>query len=564
MRLSKLFGKTVYKTPADIVSDSYKLLYQAGYIRESVAGRYFFLPLGLRVQQKIMCIIKEEMDAAGAQEMLSPLLHPLELWKETNRTSSAGFELMQMKDRRGAEFALGGTAEEMFVDVVRKFQMSYKDLPINIYQFSTKFRDELRVRGGLLRAREFLMKDSYSFDINEEEFKKQYQNMWSTYLRIFKRLGLDTVVVESDGGYIGGDYCHEFQVICDTGEDILFHVKSKDVYFNKEIAPVQAPPVQFSDEQMAEMKDVLGKGIVGVRELAQFLNIPEEKTTKTILFIGDNNRYIAVAVRGGYDINETKVKRVAKTATLELANEKTIMHLTGAKVGFLGPLHLPKTVELYFDESTANRINFECGANKTDYHTINVNWERDIQKPEQFYDLKIAKDGDLYPKTGEPYEVLRGIEVGNIFQLGYHYTKLMKNAIFTDSDGTEKPYYMGCYGIGIGRTMATIVEMFHDKFGIMWPEQITPFKVHIVALGKEDIFYNKAQEYMKMLEEKNIEVLYDDRTDVSAGVKFATADLIGVPYRLVVSPKTGDKIELKKRTEKETKLVSFEELLKLI
>ncbi len=565
MKYSKLFGKSVKEVSKDATSASHKLLLKGGFIRESTAGRYFFLPLGIKVQNKIIEIIREEMNKSGAQEVITPVLHPIELWEETNRDQSVGFELMVIKDRRGAKFALGGTAEEMVLDLVRKFQTSYKDLPINLYQFSSKFRDELRARGGLLRVREFIMKDAYSFHADEEDFKKEYQNMWDTYKRIYHRLGLEPVVVEADNGYIGGDYCHEFQVITGVGEDSLFYVKSLDKYFNREIAPSKAPAVSYEDKEMQEMKDVLGKGIIGVQELADFLNIPVEKTTKTLLFEAENGRLIAAAVRGGYDIDETKLRRVAKADMLELASEKTIRKLTGAEVGFLGPLNLPEEVEIYYDESTANRLNFECGANKTDYHTVNVNWGKDLTEPENYYDIKVTQEGDLYPETGEEYEVFRGVEVGNIFQLGYHYSKKMKDAVFTDEDGSLKEFYMGCYGIGIGRTLATIVEEHNDENGIIWPKSIAPYLVHIVSLGDDEEVSKIAENLHDEITEKNIEVLWDDR-DISAGEKFADADLIGNPIRVVVSKRSLENggVEVKMRSEKETQIMAIEKLMEFV
>lgn len=561
MRYSKLFGKTVREAPSDATMDSYKLLYQAGYIRESTAGRFFFLPLGMKIQQNIMKIVKEEMDRAGAQEMVSPVLHPLELWKETNRTNTAGFELMRIKDRRGAEFALGGTAEEMFVDVIRKFQISYKELPINIYQFSSKFRDEMRARGGLLRVREFIMKDAYSFDVNEEEFKKEYKNMGDTYTRIFKRLGLNTVIVESDGGYIGGEYCHEYVVDSPIGETNYLTTEDSTYAAHEDVAEFERIKVE-NDKEMKPREDVEGKGIIGVYELAKFLNIKPEITTKTILFETEKGEVVAAAVNGIYDINEVKLKRIIKCATLTLARPEVVEKVTKAKVGYAGILNLPSSVRIIMDTSLQGRINFECGANKTDYHSININFGRDLPVPDKFYDIAMAKEGCM--RNGRKLVMKKGIEVGNIFQLGYHYTKLMKNALFMDNDGKEKPYYMGCYGIGIGRTMATIVEQYHDERGITWPVNIAPYKVHFVAIGKDSTIFEKAAALVQELENKGIEVLYDDRTDVSPGAKFADADLIGCPFRLVISLKTGDKIEFKKRGEKEVKLVTKEELLGLI
>ncbi len=558
MKYSKLFGKTLKETPKDASLDSHKLLYQAGFIRESTAGRYYLLPLGLRVHQKMQTIIKEEMDLAGAQEMITPVLHPLPLWQETNRDKATGFGLLKITDRRENEFVLGGTAEEMIIDAVRRFQISYKDLPFNLYQFSLKFRDELRARGGLLRLREFVMKDGYSFHISEEDFKKEYQNMWDTYKRIYDRMELDTIVVAADNGDIGGDYAHEFQVITDAGEDTIFYVPSKNLYFNKEIAPTQAPSFDQTGEKKQPMQEVLGKGIIGVQALADYLHIPVEVTTKTILFETEKGEVIAAALRGEYDIDETKLKRIVHAQSLTLITPEKIKELTGADVGYAGIINLPKLVRIVMDDSMQGRINFEMGANKTDYHNINVNFGTDLEEPEKFYDFKETKSGDLYPETGEKYQVFKGVEVGNIFQLGYHYSKKMKDAIFIDENGQEKPYYMGCYGIGLARTLATIVEVSHDDRGIIWPESVAPYQVYLVSIRAND----RADEVYKQLQDAGVEVLYDDRDDVSPGAKFADADLIGIPVRLVVSPKTGEQVEWKKRTEKDSEIIAFAEVLK--
>lgn len=554
MKYSKLFGKTIKHTPKDATLASHKLLYQAGYIRESTAGRYYFLPLGLRVHEKIKHIIKEEMDKAGAQEMVTPVLHPKELWKETNRTTSVGFELMTIKDRNDFEFVLGGTAEEMLVDVVRKFQLSYKDLPINLYQFSTKFRDEMRARGGLLRLREFVMKDAYSFDTTEEEFKKEYQKMWQTYTAIFKKLGLRTVVVESDNGYIGGEYCHEFVVEDKAGESKFFVTEDGSYGAHEEVAKF-VRQTKESKEEEKPLEEVEGKGIIGVEELAKFLKIPVDATTKTILFEDEKGDVIAAAVQGGLDINETKLKHAAKVYSLKLASAETVKRVTGAEVGYAGLLHLPKEVRVFMDLSLKGRKNFEMGANRTNYHSINVNFGRDLQMPAEFYDIALAKEGYI-AENGQPLVEKRGIEVGNIFQLGLHYSTRMKDATFTDAAGKQQPYYMGCYGIGLARTLATIVEQFHDEKGIVWPKNIAPFVVHLISLQKGE----KTEKIYNALQEKGIEVLYDDR-EVSAGQKFADCDLIGLPVRLVVSEKTGDMVEWKERVEEHNELITLEEAI---
>jgi prolyl-tRNA synthetase len=333
-------------------------------------------------------------------------------------------------------------------------------------------------------------------------------------------------------------------------------VPSTGQAYNQEIAPATAPRVHYSEEPMAT-EDVLGEQIVGVKELAAFLKIPVEKTTKTMLFTADNDRIIAAAVRGGYDISEEKLKKIVNTTTLTLANEETVRKVTGAEVGYAGILNLPDFVEVYVDESCDNRVNFEMGANKTNYHTINVNWDRDIAKPERFYDFKLAQEGDMHPDTGEVYRVVQSVEVGNIFQLGYHYSHLMNGAVFVDRDGKAKPYYMGCYGIGLGRTLATIVEKYHDDRGIVWPEAVAPYKVHLVSLKGAETY---AEVIYNQLREAGIEVLWDDRNE-SPGVKFADADLLGMPVRLVVSTRNGDKLEWKRRDQAESEIISADEVM---
>ncbi|HSX18952.1 MAG TPA: proline--tRNA ligase [Candidatus Saccharimonadales bacterium] len=554
MRYSKLFGKTIKEVPKEAAVVSHKLLYQAGFIRESVAGRYYLLPLGVKVHEKIKRVIKEQMDKAGAEEMSAPTLHPKSLWEETNRTNSVGFELMSIKDRNEMEFVLGGTAEEMLVDLVRRFQLSYRDLPFNLYQFSNKFRDEMRARGGLLRLREFVMKDAYSFHATDEDFKREYEIMKSTYSEIFRRMDLETEIVESDNGYIGGEYCHEFIVESEVGESRYF-TDGKGYSAHEDVAKFAVEDAS-SDEEMKMMEDVEGKGIIGVEELAKFLNIPVAKTTKTILFETEKGKVIAAAVRGGFDINEEKLAKIAGARTLKLASAEVVRKVTGAEVGYAGVLNLPEDVAVFFDDSCANRVNFETGANKTNYHTINANFGRDLPLPEKFYDFKIAKEGYVGP-NGQKLVAKKGIEVGNVFQLGFHYTSRMKGAAFTDRDGKKKPYYMGCYGIGLARTMAAIVEIHHDDKGIVWPKSVSPFDVHLVHIEDAESEPWAIETYEK-LTDAGVDVLWDDREDVSAGEKFADADLIGIPVRLVVSKKVGKgKVEWKERDKKEVEILSL-------
>lgn len=563
MRYSKVFGKTSKTEGSDYKIDSHRLLTRAGFIRESTAGRYYLLPLGQKVHDKIIDIVRAHMNKHDAQELTMPVLHPIELWRETNRTSTTGFELMKIEDRREAEFALGGTAEEMAVDLVRKFNISYKDLPFNIYQFSMKFRDEMRARGGLLRVREFIMKDAYSFS-TEEQFKEIYADMAQAYADIFAEVGLETEKVASDNGYIGGEYCHEF--ICDSeaGESRYFATEDNSYAAHEDIAQFEKYH-EKSDESLQPMEEVEGKGIIGVEELAKFLKIPVEKTTKTIIFETEKGQIVAAAVNGIYDVNETKLKHILGCAELNLASAETVKKVTGAEIGYAGFLNLPKQVKIILDDSLKGRKNFECGANRTNYHSINVNFGRDFPEPERFYDIAMARAGDFAKGTKKKLVEKRGIEVGNIFQLGYHYTDLMKGAEYTDENGKRQRYYMGCYGIGIGRTMAAVVEKYHDNYGIIWPENIAPFQIYLASVGTDKKVVEEAEKLYDNLQKSGTEVLFDDR-DIRPGEKFADADLLGLPYRVVVSQKSldGGGFEFKRRTAKETKILTGKELLELL
>lgn len=565
MLYSKLFGKTFKNAPADAVTISHKLLHQAGYIRESTAGRYYFLPLGQRVMQNIIKIVKKEMDDAGAQEMLSPVLHPLSLWKETNRDKSTGYELMTIKDRRDGEFALGGTAEEMFVDVVRKFQTSYKDLPFNIYQFSTKFRDELRARGGLLRVREFIMKDAYSFHVDESDFKKEYENMKRTYTKIFDALGLKTIVVESDNGYIGGDYCHEFVVESEIGESKFLVTEDGSYAAHEDVAKFKVDN-KNSQESPLPLKEIEAIRGTTMEDGVKLHKKPLWQQIKDVLFVDDQGRFVLSVIRGDFDVNETKLVHLLKVNSLRHATDEEIRDKLHSEPGFISPVKikdgLDPTVELFVvaDHSLRTIVNAYGGANKKNRDLLNINIDRDY-KPDLEGDIALAKDGYL-SLTGKEMTQKKGIEVGNIFQLGYHYSKKMKGAVFTDKDGKIKPYYMGCYGIGVGRTLAAIVEKYHDERGIVWPKLVSPFDFHLISLDTNDETIKlKVNTVYKELTNRGLNVLYDDREDTRAGEKFSDADLIGIPKRLVVSKRTGDKIEFKNRGQKESKLVSLEELL---
>ena len=554
MKYSKLLGKATKDKSKDTKFKSHYYLTKGGFIRESTAGRYYFLPLGWRVHRKIRQVIKEEMDATGAQEMITPVLHPLELWQETNRTNSAGFELTTLEDRRGAKFALGGTAEEMFVDLVRKFQLSYKDLPFNVYQFSTKFRDELRARGGLLRVREFTMKDAYSFHADEDDFKKEYEVMAKTYTKIFDRLGLKTLKVAADNGYIGGEYCHEFQTECELGEGRFFVSEDGDYIAHEDIAEFVKEKKNLSDKLAAYQEVEAVRGTT-MEDGTKLHGLPIWQQLKDVMYVDDKDRMILAIIRGDYDVNEIKLKQLTDSYELRHATEEEIREL-GSEPGFISPVGLEEKVLIVADDSLRTVRNMYGGANKKHLDAMNINIDRDY-KAKIEGNFAMAQDGFLAPDGKSKLIEKRGIEVGNIFQLGLHYTNLMSDATFTAEDGQQKQYYMGCYGIGLGRTMAAIIEKHHDEKGIAWPEEIAPFQVQLISLAGAE---QRAQEVYEQLLKAGIEVLWDDR-DESAGVKFADADLIGNPVRLVVSPRTKDQVEWKKRTNQETELLDLNEVL---
>ncbi len=564
MRFSKYFLKTSKTVSETDKCVSAKLLKQAGFIRESSAGRFYFLPIGQKVQQKIMAIIKEELDAVGCQEMLSPVLHPLELWQETNRTNTTGFELMKVKDRRGAEFALGGTAEEMFVDLIRQYKLSYRDLPLNLYQFSTKFRDELRARGGLLRVREFVMKDGYSFHRGEEDFQLEYEKIKNVYINIFNKLGLEVEVIESDNGYIGGEYCHEFVVESDIGESKYF-VSGDGSYAAHEDVAVFEKENKNIKEETKELKKVVAARGNTMEDGARLHHLPVWQQIKDVLFVDNSDRFVLAVIRGDLNVNETKLKNILKVNTLRHATDEEIRQEINSEPGFISPVNLKnglaKDVNLVIvgDNSLRTVVNAYGGSNKKHQDLLNVNIDRDYVLDIEG-DIALAQAG--YKSKGGVLIEKRGIEVGNIFQLGYYYSQKMKGAVYVDTDGKEKPFYMGCYGIGIGRTIAAVVEKYHDQKGIIWPENIAPFYVHLVVL---DNVNKEADNLYQEMVSKGIEVLYDDR-DKSAGEKFADADMIGLPLRIIISKKTLAKksVEIKKRASADSQLVAINSVVDLL
>ncbi len=550
------------EAPKDAQTPAHSLLLRAGFIQQVSAGVYSYLPLLLRSINKISAIVREEMTKAGSEELLMPALQPRDLWEETQRweryTAIDGI-MFSFKDRRGATVCLGPTHEEVVTDILRREVQSYKDLPKNVFQIQTKFRDEIRPRFGLIRAREFIMKDAYSFDADQAGLDEAYEGMRKAYHAICKRIGFEYRAVEADSGAIGGSGSQEFMVLAKNGEDTILYCDQCDYAANQERAASKLEECDQDREELP-MEEVLGEGMTGVRKLAKFLEIPVWKTTKTMIYEADD-QLVAVMVRGDSGVNEIKVTNFLNCKNLQLASPERITELTGAKVGYAGPIGLPEKVRVLADHFVNNRINFECGANKTDYHNINVNFGRDLPKPE-FGDFKLATKNQGCPKCEGKLETAQGIEVGHIFQLGTKYSEAM-NCSFIDSDGKRKPAIMGCYGIGVSRMAAAAVEQNHDKRGIIWPPQIAPYHVHLIGLNLEDEPVREhAEQLYQKLQSEGIEVLFDDRL-LRAGEKFGDADLIGMPCRITLSKRTmaKEKLEFKLRTSPDAEELSMDQVI---
>ena len=560
MKQSRLLGKTLREIPKDAQTAAHALMLRAGYIQQLSAGVYIYLPLLFRTLSKLSQIVREEMEAAGGVELLMPALQPRELWEESGRweryTAVDGI-MFAFKDRRGATACLGPTHEEIITDILRREIKSYKDLPKCGFQIQAKFRDEIRPRFGLMRAREFIMKDAYSFDADEAGLEASYELMRKAYHRICERIGFRYRAVEADPGAIGGSGSQEFMVLAETGEDTILYCDHCDYAANQERA--QSRLQEFpQDAEQKPMEAVFGEGLIGVDVLAKFLKIPVWKTTKTLIYQADD-KVVAVVVRGDCDVNEIKVVNFLGCKVLRLASADTIKHLTGAEVGYAGPIGLPASVLIIADQYVGNRVNFECGANQTNYHNINVNFGRDLPLPE-FGDFKLARGGEQCPRCDGRLQAARGIEVGHIFKLGTKYSEAM-NCRYLDAAGKSKPVIMGCYGIGITRMAAAWIEQNHDDKGIIWSPNIAPFDAHLIGLNLEDATVSaQAEQIYQQLHNAGIEVLFDDRL-ARAGEKFSDADLIGIPSRITVSKRTLEqgKVEFKLRRDPKAELLTLEE-----
>lgn len=533
MRMSKLFVQTLREFPNDAEAISHKLLVRAGYIKKLTSGIYSYLPLMQRVLAKISQIIREEMNSAGAQELLMPFVQPSEVWQKSGRWEVYGKELARFSDRHGNQMCLAPTHEEVITSVVSGTFTSYKQLPINLYQIQTKFRDEIRPRFGLLRGREFIMKDAYSFHTSQESLDKEYQNMAAAYKRIFERCGLETKMVQSDSGAIGGSVSHEFMVLTSTqtGENDVFYCENCDYSANSNhaVSILLNPQTNGADYGYDKEQKLDTPNVKTIDELAKFLNITPDCILKSVLYIADS-KPVLVMIRGDKEVEETKLLNAVNAIEIRPATPDEAYEYLGCEVGYLSFLNVDKNkVKIIFDKSAQGMKNFVIGANEPHKHIVGYNF---AQTPD-FVDVSLVKEGELCPYCNKPLKVTRGIEVGNIFQLGTKYSKPM-NATYTDENGEDKPFIMGCYGIGVTRTAAAAIERYHDDFGIVWPKEIAPYHVDVVPVNTEDEEQMQvALEIYNKLLNMGVEVVIDDRAD-RAGVKFKDSELIGFPYRITV------------------------------
>jgi len=573
MYFSKLLIPTLREDPGESEVISHKLMMRAGLIRRLAAGIYNYLPLGYRVIKKVENIIREEMDRAGAQEVFLPMVLPAELWQETGRWEKYGKELLRLKDRNDRDFCLGPTHEEVVTDIVRREVKSYRQLPLNLYQIQTKFRDEIRPRFGLMRGREFIMKDAYSFDRDEQGAELSYKKMYDAYMAIFRRCGLVFKPVEADTGLIGGSFSHEFMVLADTGEEAIVSCDTCGYAANMEKAEASPPPQPslFDGEGMGmggggellPLEKRITPGKKSVEDVAAFLGVTPGQLVKTLIVRG-GDRVAAVLLRGDHELNEVKIAKFFDTTDVQLLSPEEVEKVTGAPSGFSGPVGLKK-IQIIADHAIKGMVNFVVGGNEKDIHLINVNLSRDFS-PAQFADIRKVKEGDgcVRCENGR-LVIVRGIEVGHTFKLGTRYSEAM-GATYLDESGRPQHIIMGCYGIGVGRTMAAAIEQNHDKDGIKWPPAIAPFKVIILPLNMDsERTMSKAEVLYKGLEDDGIEVVMDDR-DERPGVKFKDADLLGIPYQVVIGDKGLNRgvIEIKNRTTREVSEVEVDKIQSII
>ena len=563
MRFTEFGLTTLKEIPAEAEIVSHQLMLRAGLIRRLATGLFTWMPLGLRVLRKVETVVREEMDRAGALELVMPAIQPAELWQETGRWDEYGHLLLRMKDRHDRDFCFGPTHEEVITDIARRELKSYRQLPINFYQIQTKFRDEIRPRFGVMRAREFIMKDAYSFHTDHASLEKDgYQVMHDAYTAIFERLGLNFRVVDADSGEIGGSRSQEFHVMADSGEDAIAWSDDDAFASNVETAatmrPEGNPPAATQDLEKISTPDVRT-----IEELAQMLKIGPERMIKTLLVDGDAGP-VALVIRGDHELNALKAEKIPGVASpLTMSDKETIRRATGCEPGFAGPIGLD--VPVFYDHATSLMSDFVCGANEADMHMTGVNFGRDIERPETV-DIRNVVAGDPSPSGKGKLKIARGIEVGHIFQLGTKYSTAM-GATVQDKDGNDVPMEMGCYGIGVTRIVGAAIEQNHDDKGIIWPEPLAPFDIVLIAINmqRSEQVRRAAEELYTELEEKGFEVLFDDR-DARPGVKFADAELIGIPHRLVVGDrglKSGE-LEYRHRRDEESRMVKRDAALDML
>jgi prolyl-tRNA synthetase len=559
MRTTSLWLSTIKETPSDAELISHQLMLRAGLIRKLASGLYTWLPVGLRVLRKVETIVREEMNKIGAQELLMPAVQPAELWQETQRWEQFGPELLKIVDRHKRSFCFGPTHEEVVTDLVRREVKSYKQLPLTVYQIQTKFRDEIRPRFGIMRAREFLMKDAYSFDKDKAGLQKTYEAMYAAYTQIFTRIGLEFRVVLADTGSIGGNASHEFHVLAATGEDQIVFSDESDYAANIELAESLAPEAVKSGSHML-MQSFSTPNLRAVESLKQ-LDIAPETVVKALIVKGSMSPLVALLLRGDHEINPIKVQKIPEVAyPLTFANEQEIQTHIGCEPGFIGPIGLE--LPIIADREVMQLTDFVCGANQNGQHLKGVNWDRDLPRP-IVADLRKVVAGDFSPDGKGKLCIARGIEVGHVFQLGNKYSRAM-NALFVDEKGEMSPMEMGCYGIGVSRIVAAAIEQNHDQRGIVWPDAIAPFQIALVGIHKQlpEEVNQVCEKLYSELSAAGFDVLWDDR-DERPGVMFADIDLIGIPHRLVVSEKNLDAnvVEYKSRKAQETQLIPLNEVM---
>lgn len=564
MRVSRLFMATQREVPSDAEIPSHQLMLRAGLMRKVASGIYSFMPVGMKAYRNVENVVREEMDRAGAQELIMPAVLPAEVYMASGRWEKFGPEMFRLLDRGGRQFCLGPTHEEPFTEAVRDTIRSYKQLPVTLYQIQHKYRDEKRPRFGVMRSREFVMKDAYSFDVDEAGLDVSYQTMYKAYCRIFDRLGLDYIIVDADSGAMGGSGSQEFMVKSVVGEDAICYCAACNYAANEEKAQCGIPELTEAEknEPMKDIEKIYTPNVHTIEELIEFTKSGPEAFVKTILYNIDG-KIVAAMVRGDRDINETKLGNLYDATEMTLAAFDDVERITGAKVGFAGPINLKEKIDVIVDNEVSVMKNFIVGACETDYHLANVNIGRDFEAT-KICDIRNAVEGDKCPKCGKPLSMCRGVEVGHIFKLGTKYSDAL-NCIYLDKDGKENPMIMGCYGIGVGRTLAAVIEQYNDEDGIKWPINVAPYKATVIPTKVTDeTIMPVAEKIYDALMDKGIEVLIDDRNE-RPGVKFKDADLIGIPVRITVGRRASEGIvEVKYRATGEVKEMTSEEAVQAV